>query len=1283
MALVDGGRIAVPRRERSLDQDHGLVVEFARELRGLRERAGRPTYRELSSRAHFSTSALAEAAGGRKLPSLAVTVAFVRACDGDVAEWESRWRECAAELAGNAPVCPDGVDAPYAGLTAFRRADADRFFGRDRLVADVVARVRDRRMVAVFGPSGSGKSSVLMAGLLPTLVPDDASRRAVVLTPGPHPLEECAVRLAALVGTSPARLTAEFAEDPHGLHLCIRQAVANRPDEADFLLVVDQFEELFTVCEDAAERAAFVAALTTAATAPTSRTRVVLGIRADFYGHCGEYPELVDALQDGQVLVGAMTADELRQAITGPAEAVGCRVETALVSRLVADATGQPGALPLVSHALRETWRRRRGTVLSLGAYEAAGGIHHALARTADAVYTGLADGSDDALGADRQRVAHELFLRLTALGEGAEDTKRRVRRGELDESPATAQVLERLASARLVTVDEHGIEITHEALIRHWPRLRRWLDDDRDGLRVHRQLTEATHVWEAHDRDRGSLLRGVRLTQAENLATGERAILTDREREFLTASLAARAQEQSAARRRIRRTRQLVALLAVLLIVACTSLVSAVRAQESATAQRNAAVIGSVLGDATVLRDSNPALSLQLTLAAYRADPSARTRDALLNSLTTPYASHIESGDLHVDGMVLSPDGALLVIPGYERTGMWDVSNPHRPRRLPDALPSGETAAFGPDRTLLIKTRRGTYEIWDLREPHRPRPLGSLASDASRPNESLVSAVGYGADGRTAATVDSDGTTRLWDLTKLTRPHLRAQLMPAMHAAGDDDAPLASAEFSPDGDRLAVANAAHTVQLWDLTTERPRRITVVPGDTAAFTSDGHTVAIADQRGSVQLWDASSAAAPRRLASLANPGAALSVAFSRGTGLLAVGDINGSVSVWNVADLRRPERLTVGQLDGGWSAVFGPRGDTLFTAADGSVRIWDLSSILVSHPRGVTSVQLNHQGDLLATGGRDHLVRLWRVDGVRSRPLAAVDVPYTPRSLSISSDDRTLVVGGPGPTKVWDIATPTRPVHATDLPEVATQASVAVNPADTTVVINQRDRHVTRYDLADPYHPKVTDELAPFAVGALAIHPNGTMVAVSYYGHIELWDTKAPFASQKLAASPAADGSIVTFGPDGSTAAVFLSDTRDIQLWGIGDPRRPTALTTFRPGIPISGSFQAPGTPPAYSADSRLLAVLDGEQTVRLWDIGDPRRPRSITAFNFGRQVESLSMSPDGRRLYAATEDSVVQRRYLAPDDVAKRICAIAHPRITTAEWQDHFHNLPYQPPCR
>jgi WD40 repeat protein len=977
---------------------------------------------------------------------------------------------------------------------------------------------------------------------------------------------------------------------------------------------------------------------------------------------------LVEALRDGQVLVGAMTPEELRQAITGPAEAVGCRVETALVSRLVSDATGQPGALPLVSHALRETWRRRRGTVLSLGAYEAAGGIHHALARTADAVYSGLDD--------DRRLVAHRLFLRLTALGEGSDDTKRRVRRAELDESAATLEVLERLATARLVTVDRDGIEITHEALIRHWPRLRGWLDDDRDALRVHRRLTEATQLWQAHDRDRGSLLRGVRLTQVETLAA---TALTDREREFRTASLAARTEEQSAARRRIRRTRQLVALLAILLAVACVSLVLAVRAQSSATAQRNAAVIGSVLSDASLLRDTDPALSLQLTLAAYRADPSPRARDSLLNALDTPYASRIESGEF-VDSAVLSPDGALVVVPGQQRTGLWDLADRYRPARLPD-LPSAEKAAFGPDRTLLIKARLGTYEVWDLREPRRPRRLASFASDASQGSseEYVHSAVAYSRDGRNAATVDNDGTARLWDLTAASpRP---VALMPAVGRPGDTElAALASAAFSPRGDRLAVANSSHTVQLWDVTA-RPHRLAVLPGDIAGFTPDGRTLAVAGRHGSVQLWDVASTA-PRRLATFANQGDVVSLAFNPRSPLMAVGDLNGEVSLWNVADPRRPVALTdlAGQLDGGWSVAFGPRGDMLVAADHGAVWIWDLGPVLVSHPDGVTTVRVNHRGNVLATGGRDHAVRLWQVDG--RRLLATIPVPYTPDSLTFSPDDRTLVLSGAGPTQMWDIATPERPDRAATLPESRNGFSVAFDPTGT-VAINQTDGRIAAYDLADAYHPKMTDDIGITDVQALALHPSGDLMAVSHDTYLQLWDLAAPVTSRYLTVRQTPVGALVAFAPDGRTMAVFRNDNRDILLLGIGDPRHPELLATLHPRADDDGAARDAGPLPVYSADSHLLAAPDGDRTVGLWDISDPRKPSRVTTYTAGHEIGALSMSADGRQLFMATEENVVQRRYLDVADVTKRICTMAYPRISPAQWRDHFQDLPYEPPCR
>lgn len=405
------------RREGPLDGTDPVLLEFARGLRDLRTRAGLPTFREMAASAHFSYSALSEAAKGRKLPSLEVTRGFVRACDGDVAEWERRWRAAHAAVTATAVAADrtpgDGHDAgpvrecPYPGLAPYRETDADRFFGREQVVDDLAALLRAGRFVAVFGPSGSGKSSVLRAGLIPRLA--GQAHRVLLFTPGPRPWEECAAHLADILNLPASALATELGADPANLSALVRQVSANQPDAADVVLVIDQFEELFTLCQDATERHAFIAGLMGLVDGPGGPARVVLGVRADFYGHCAQHPDLVRAVRDRQVLLGPMSADELRRAVTEPAKKAGLVVETALVTQIVADTVGRDGALPLMSHALAETCRRPRGTTLTYRAYDAAGGVAGALVRTADTVYTAFTPAE--------QRHARDLLLRLIEPG--------------------------------------------------------------------------------------------------------------------------------------------------------------------------------------------------------------------------------------------------------------------------------------------------------------------------------------------------------------------------------------------------------------------------------------------------------------------------------------------------------------------------------------------------------------------------------------------------------------------------------------------------------------------------------------------------------------------------------------------------------------------------------------------------------------------------------------------------------------------------------------------------
>ncbi|MFC9252770.1 nSTAND1 domain-containing NTPase [Amycolatopsis thailandensis] len=549
------------------------MSQFAGDLRRLREKAGSPPYRELSKRAHYAASTLSDAAGGRKLPTLAVTLAYVRACEGDLAEWEERWYGTAAT--NRAPE-PEKIDEeiPYPGLDAFGVHQAGYFFGRERLVEELSRLVTERRLLAVSGASGSGKSSLLEAGLIAGVRRSGGDRTILRLTPGPHPLRESAIQLAAVSGGSAVRLHGELKVDPAGLHLRVRQFLARRDADAELLLVVDQFEEVFTRCRTVEERDAFVAVLLHAVQEPDSRTRLVVGVRSDFIGHCGRYPALAAALRPGnRVDTGPMTAEQLRSAIMRPAIAAGHQLEGALVATIMAETAGGHGVLPLVSQAMRRTWQRPHGATLTLAAYQAAGGMTRALADTAEEVF-----GELDELG--RQQ-ARDVFLRLTALGTDGHDTRRRVPAHELD--PAAAPVLARLIDARLVTAGADGLEFAHDALIREWPRLRSWLSTGRGALYLHRRLTEATGVWERANRDPAPLYRGSQLDEAIALAGWTR--LTLREHRFLDASIQARDEETARANRSAWRLRRLAAAMVVMSGLAAASVALAVRERRQALA--------------------------------------------------------------------------------------------------------------------------------------------------------------------------------------------------------------------------------------------------------------------------------------------------------------------------------------------------------------------------------------------------------------------------------------------------------------------------------------------------------------------------------------------------------------------------------------------------------------------------------------------------------------------------------------------------------------------------
>ena len=463
---------------------------------------------------------------------------------------------------------PDPGEPPFKGLQFFDEADADIFFGREVLTASLVSHLREgQSLLVVVGASGSGKSSIVRAGLVPALrcgeplvdgkrPPKGSTDWLIrVISPSPHPLITLATGLTRDHKTSTDKtiLRDDLYRDPRTLRM-VAERITEDAGAPKLLLVVDQFEELFTLCREEKERKAFIDNLLAAVEEEgDSPITVVITLRADFYAHCSEYPHLRKAIAKHQEYIGPMSAREMRRAIEEPARRGRWDFQPGMVDLFLRDVKGEPGALPLLSHALLETWHRRSGRMLTLKSYAASGGVGGAIAKTADTVF-------NSHLTLEQQVIARNIFLRLTGLGEDTQHTRRRVMLSELvldpDEAPAVEVVLKKLADARLITTYDDTVEVAHEALIREWPALQEWLEEDREGLKLHRHLTESAQEWQELNRDHGELYRGARLTQVAEWARGNDGHLNELEREFLSASQVFMANEE--AEREARRQREL-----------------------------------------------------------------------------------------------------------------------------------------------------------------------------------------------------------------------------------------------------------------------------------------------------------------------------------------------------------------------------------------------------------------------------------------------------------------------------------------------------------------------------------------------------------------------------------------------------------------------------------------------------------------------------------------------------------------------------------------------------